>query len=345
MSETKHAMKLRHKAELKALAAQPTKGRPLHAPHPHIHREPPRLSHSHPSHYSVCPGIGAKKKQKDDEKLMMQRHEQELRDLDLALASKANDDAATPPSSDPPSTSALPPAAPSDEKKGPAPPAAAEDGTERKPEQAKSRTQQKRERRAAAEKERRLEVEAEVKDMADPRRDESLALARRLTPLHLRVREVVSDGNCLFRAVAAQLPAPASPSSSPSALRRAAAAHIRGRLALYLPFLTHEDGRPMEEEEGLQYCERLEKEEGEVVWGGHAEVVALSGVLGRPVVVYSAEGRDMRVLEEGATDEGEEVRISFHKHYFSLGNHYNAVVADEDDIEEEADDGVHPDPS
>ena len=176
---------------------------------------------------------------------------------------------------------------------------------EKKPEQGKlSKAQQKRERRAAKEKERRLEVEEDVKALPDPRRDESAALARRLAPLRLCVREVVSDGNCLFRAVAAQLPARSTPSSSPSALRRAAAEHIRSHLSLYLPFLTHEDGTSMTEEEGLLYCDRLQREEGEVVWGSHAEIVALSGVLGRAVVVYSAEGRDMRVLEEGCTRMG-----------------------------------------
>ena len=189
-----------------------------------------------------------------------------------------------------------------------------------------SRSQLKKQRKALQEKERRLAVAEELTGAADPRRDESEALQRRLRPLHLLVSPVLSDGNCLFRAVAEQLPPSVGKTSAD--LRRLAAGHIRNHLPLYLPFLTREeDGEVMTEKEAVEYCGRLAVSEGgDIVWGGHAEIVALTGALHRAITVYSAEGSDMRVLEEGVRDEGEDLRISFHQHYYGLGNHYNAVV-------------------
>ena len=265
----------------------------------------------------------------------MTRHEQELRDLDLTLATKP-DDSTPSTSSDPtplpiPSTLAVP-----DTTDTPPLPEATTDGRQGKV----SKAQQKRDRRAQQEKDRRHLVAEELKDAADPRRDENAAIQRRLDPLHLRVAPVLSDGHCLFRAVATQLPS--SPPYSPSDLRRLAAGHIRRHLPLYLPFLVDEEGGVMTEEEGREYCSRLEKDAGtEIVWGGHAEIVALTGVLRRGIVVFSAEGKEMRVEEEGLKGGGDDVRISFHKHYFGLGNHYNAVVRmeGEDGDEEEHESG------
>ena len=325
-----------------------------HATH-QLRTVPPRHRRAYPSspsHPSLSAGIGAKKKQKDDEKLMLQRHELELKTLDLSLHSKddepptSSSSASDPPATDASQTDAKQPesAAPPTEDVG----EVAVQGVKA------SKAQQKRDKKVAAERERRAQVASSVEHLADPRKDESAALQSRLAPQRLTVREVLSDGSCLFRAVSTQLPPgpPAPPiAPSPSSLRRAAASHIRSRLALYLPFLTHEDGSAMSEEEAVEYCARLSVDEGsDVVWGGHAEIVALSGVLGRAIVVYSAEGGAMRVLEEGVQAKGEDdVRISFHKHYFGLGNHYNAVVqrtaADEDDDKDAIDAAVRAAPT
>ena len=228
-----------------------------------------------------------------------------------------------------------------------------------------SRAQQKRDRKAVREHERRQEVAEEVKDMADPRVEENEALRRRLSPLHLTVREMISDGHCLFRAVADQLAAarlaaaaatPASSVSSPPldhvGLRRLAAAQIAAHLSDFLPFLTSDDGLPFTASQAAAYCQHLAQAEGEtqhVQWGGHAEIVALSAALRRKVAVWSAEGGEMLVdaVETGgggkrgrkggrgaaAAAAEEPLRISFHRHYFGLGDHYNSVVKAEPEPE------------
>ena len=39
----------------------------------------------------------------------------------------------------------------------------------------------------------------------DPRRQENTILASKLSPLHLCVHEIISDGHCLYRAIADQM--------------------------------------------------------------------------------------------------------------------------------------------
>lgn len=60
-------------------------------------------------------------------------------------------------------------------------------------------------KRAAAERERRAQIEHELKDRVDHRAIENERLAKRLASKGLRVHEIISDGNCLYRAIAHQV--------------------------------------------------------------------------------------------------------------------------------------------
>ena len=299
-------MKLRHKAELKALQSQPAKG------------------------------IGAKKKQKDDEKLMLQRHDAELKALEQQPPTATAATADSTPTQPDPSAAADESTAAEVEVK--------DDEQRNKP----SRAQQKRDKRSQKDKVRQAEVAASVAHMADPRADEMQRLSHWLAPRRLAVEEVISDGHCLFRAVSHQLsllqppPLPAN-ASSHTALRRAASSYMERHMQRFLPYLMREeDGEMMTAAEAADYVKALQRVDGDVVWGGHAECVALSGVVGRPLHVWSAEGGEMVVTsaasgnaEGGGEDgtagkadgsDGRDVQISFHKYYFGLGNHYNSVI-------------------
>ena len=82
---------------------------------------------------------------------------------------------------------------------------------------------------------------------------------------------------------------------------------------------------------------RVEALEATAMWGGQLEVRALSCALGVPIDVYTADAPCLRMGCESACDEGHAaaaawaaarpIRISFHRKYFTLGEHYNAVVA------------------
>ena len=78
------------------------------------------------------------------------------------------------------------------------------------------------------------------------------------------------------------------------------------------------------------------------VWGGQLELRALSEGLKRPIVVFSAEGPPLIMgaeylastrIQESSVDNDDDdwdvnsaLLLSFHRHYYALGEHYNSVI-------------------
>ena len=81
-------------------------------------------------------------------------------------------------------------------------------------------------------------------------------------------------------------------------------------------------------------------------WGGHVEIMALSIALQRPIHIYSIQhlypkpliidATNMIVTSTGDNEQQkqqnnnhdtiEPIRLSYHYHYYALGEHYNEVV-------------------
>lgn len=68
-------------------------------------------------------------------------------------------------------------------------------------------------------------------------------------------------------------------------------------------------------------------------WGGHLELRALSMALQRPIWVFSvANGKEPLkihcITDESHQDQNDDpILLSYHLHYYALGEHYNKVVA------------------
>ena len=71
------------------------------------------------------------------------------------------------------------------------------------------------------------------------------------------------------------------------------------------------------------------------MWGGHPEIRALACSLGLTVVVYGANHAPITISPDtadkpssfGSFSTNEYcLRLSFHTHYYALGEHYNSVV-------------------
>lgn len=299
--ESRHQMKMRHKNELKTLLSQNVKG------------------------------IGAKKQLKEAEKALLAKHEQELKDLDeREKAKEASEEVQAEVGSHTEETDASPPQA--QEPKGP------------------SRAQKRREKKSAAEKQRRIDAIESTKDMKDLKGDEIALIQSQLDPLKLKVKEIVSDGHCLYRAIGDQLSQfslnnlVSSSNLLPAhlSLRHMCAEFMRQNKDDFLPFLTDDQTGDMLDDEGFaEYlsslsCSKLGPND-EVTWGGHVEIVALASALGRKIVVYSADGKP--IVNEPKEKKGEEeIRLTYHRHYYGMGDHYNSVqpwtAEDEEDHEE-----------
>lgn len=147
------------------------------------------------------------------------------------------------------------------------------------------------------------------------------------------------------------------------ALRKSAADHIRREWKTFHPFLSYEatdnypeaatDSQMLQVESAVaKYTERMKTT---ACWGGQPELRALAATIGLPIYVYQSGSKKPTIVrgwdEEGlgsvlsvnsydnnngsissgtsgagGVDGGDNVRISFHIHYYSSGEHYNSIV-------------------
>jgi OTU domain-containing protein 6 len=98
--------------------------------------------------------------------------------------------------------------------------------------------------------------------------------------------------------------------------------HIRSHKDEFIPFLVDDNGDMLNDAGFSKYCDSIVAEDP-VAWGGQPEVTALTSALKRKIIVHSASAAALTVGDDDTN--GEPLQISFHKHYFGLGSHYNAV--------------------
>ena len=116
-----------------------------------------------------------------------------------------------------------------------------------------------------------------------------------------------------------------------SELRQKTASELEGHTEQYLPFLS------MSRTEFSAYCVKMAST---AAWGGQVELLALSRVLDRPIEVgyYKKErGRSIVISSQVIQAEGpstvmgdgggrSSVILTYHRHMFGLGEHYNSVT-------------------
>jgi OTU domain-containing protein 6 len=148
---------------------------------------------------------------------------------------------------------------------------------------------------------------------------------------NLTVKEVASDGNCMYRSIADQLVftrhmagsadgahgADAADDAARSFydLRALAADYLRQHPDDFAPFMMLEAG-------GVEYADYCDKVQSTSEWGSQVELRALAAALQRQLWVYDAAAP---VVKMGDEFTGEPLKLTFHRHYYSLGDHYNSV--------------------
>ncbi|KAJ9171867.1 hypothetical protein P3X46_015173 [Hevea brasiliensis] len=200
------------------------------------------------------------------------------------------------------------------------------------PEQSKvSKSAKKKGKRAQQEAERERRIQEEQSNLVSDRMIENDKLKQKLEPLGLTVNEIKPDGHCLYRAIENQL-AVLSGGSSPYTyqdLRKMVAAYMREHASEFLPFFQSEN--MMEGDSDISLEERFENYCKEVectsAWGGQLELGALIHCLRRPIMIYSGSFPDVEMGKEYKFESSSgSILLSYHKHAFGLGEHYNSVV-------------------
>ena len=97
---------------------------------------------------------------------------------------------------------------------------------------------------------------------------------------------------------------------------------MRSHAEDFMPFIG-EDESGYSAPDFEKYCKQVESIT-QSVWGGQLEINAISAALKLTIDVFSADSPVVTMGKEGESKK--KLRISYHKHYFSLGEHYNSIV-------------------
>ncbi|MGH0185502.1 UNVERIFIED_CONTAM: hypothetical protein FKN15_030697 [Acipenser sinensis] len=183
-----------------------------------------------------------------------------------------------------------------------------------------SKAQKRRDKKAALEKERESRIaEAEIENLSGSRHLESLKLSQMLAERQLQIKQIPSDGHCMYRAIEDQL-TDRDGSLSLLELRAQAAEYMRSHADDFLPFLTNPStGDMYTPDEFEKYCSDVAET---AAWGGQLELRALSHILKMPVEVIQAESPTIVIGEEY---ENTPVRLIYMRYAYGLGEHYNSV--------------------
>ena len=191
-----------------------------------------------------------------------------------------------------------------------------------------SKAEKRRQKQEQEERERAQRIADEKAGAGPSQRDVELEqISAQLAPLGLAVAEVAADGHCLYRSLAHRLQA-AGEAADFADCRRAAADYIRAHPSDFLPYLQAEEDGPAARalaSGGLEgYCALVE---GSSEWGGQLEITAIAHAKKRCIAVYSAGApKPLLTGEEYEGDGRPRLDLSYHRHYYALGAHYNAVV-------------------
>lgn len=205
------------------------------------------------------------------------------------------------------------------------------EGDEAAPVKKSTKAQRRRQNKEKKEQEQDKERE-QLKESGGPssRDIEIDMINNKLAPLGLTIKPVASDGHCMYRAIADQLVTHTEGShesitsaNSPHLLLRAMCVEmLRMRRPEFEPFMALGD------ETFESYCDKVGNT---TQWGGQLELRALAQALQETIVVVNATGENVVMGEEfRSSGRDRALYLSFHQHYFSLGEHYNSTQSLDD---------------
>ncbi|XP_033011436.1 deubiquitinase OTUD6B [Lacerta agilis] len=183
-----------------------------------------------------------------------------------------------------------------------------------------TKAQKRRDKKAAMEKEREERIaEAEIENLTGARHLESQKLAHSLATRQLEIKQIPSDGHCMYRAIEDQLKEQQN-SWTVATLRSQTAEYMKSHVDDFLPFLTNPNtGDLYSHEEFEKYCHDIANT---AAWGGQLELRALSHILQTPIEVVQMDSPPIVVGEEYRRKP---LILVYMRHAYGLGEHYNSV--------------------
>ncbi|KAG0054013.1 OTU domain-containing protein 6A [Gryganskiella cystojenkinii] len=184
-----------------------------------------------------------------------------------------------------------------------------------------NRQKARKDRKAQQLKEIQDEAEKEAAGQVNMNEVEREAIEELASAMNVIVKDVTADGHCLYNAVADQLAQHYQKETTVKELRHKTAEYMRGNPDDFLPFLTNKQGDMMTSEDFTNYCLDLETT---AVWGGQPELLALSRVHKVPIWVVQMGSPTVKLSADVYPIETP-LMVSYHRHMYGLGEHYNSL--------------------
>ena len=173
-----------------------------------------------------------------------------------------------------------------------------------------SKAQKRRDKKAEKEQQRLEDIAKQEEENKNGLRHlETEKIKAILSAKGLKIHDIPSDGDCLFAGIAHQL----QNNLKVAQLRALVSETLMAQKADFQPFLSLSDD---------QYEDYCEKMASTPKWGGQVEITALSQALKKPIEVIQAEGPPVQV---GDFQGCKPIVLTYHRHYYGLGEHYNSV--------------------
>ena len=187
--------------------------------------------------------------------------------------------------------------------------------------QKQSKAAKRREKKETANIKRQNDIEIQEKDNKNgPQYLEQVSIKNKLKTKGLQVKDVLSDGNCMYYAIADQYARNFAKTYDFQELRNLVSDHMKKNMNEYLPYVYAEDDDGMlTPEKYEEYCDKIKLP---TTWGGQLELKVISDILNVPIEVVQAANPDILI---GDNKSREKLIVTYHRHLFGSGEHYNST--------------------
>lgn len=202
-----------------------------------------------------------------------------------------------------------------------------------------SKAQKRREKKEIEEREKRFDIAKQDEiNKHGPRHKEVQAFKEILKSRGMCLHPIPSDGDCLYNAIRDQLLILNKTTTyNIKEFRRLTAEYIEKNKETLIMYMTNPDTNEiLTDDEFTSYCNAVRDTPA---WGGQIEITALANVLEAPIEVLQATGPP--TITGNDTFQGPNLIITYHRHMYSLGEHYNSTRPILENEQDEDNEDVH----